>query len=157
MVRLVRDLALGLRPSMLDDMGLQPALEWQARDFSRRYGVTVDLDVRGDLDALTDQHRTCVYRVVQEALTNCVRHARASRVTIQVEPVDARLSLRVTDNGIGLDPAAPREGFGLRGIEERARELGGTVSMKSAAGQGSTLTVVLPLESAEAALARAAS
>ena len=109
------------------------------------------------MDTLTDQHRTCVYRVVQESLTNCVRHARASRVTIAVQPVDARLSLRVTDNGIGLDPAAPREGFGLRGIEERVRELGGTATMKSAAGQGSTLTVLLPLESSEGALARAAS
>lgn len=156
MVRLVRDLALGLRPSMLDDMGLQPALEWQVRDFSRRYGVAVDLEVTGDLDSLTDQHRTCVYRVMQESLTNCVRHARASRVTIQVQPVDGSLALRVTDNGIGLDPDARRQGFGLRGIEERVRELGGSVNMRSAAGQGSTLTVLLPLDSTEAALARAA-
>lgn len=156
MVRLVRDLALGLRPSMLDDMGLQPALEWQARDFSRRYGVAVDLEVSGDLDTLTDQHRTCVYRVVQEALTNCVRHARASRVTIHVETSGSRLSLRVTDNGIGLAPDSRRDGFGLRGIEERVRELGGTVAMRSAAGQGSTLTVSLPLETTEDALARAA-
>jgi signal transduction histidine kinase len=156
MVRLVRDLALGLRPSMLDDMGLQPALEWQARDFSRRYGVAVDLDVGGSLDSLTDQHRTCVYRVVQEALTNCVRHARASRVTIRVESVDARLALRVTDNGVGLDPDARREGFGLRGIEERVRELGGSVTMRSGAGQGSTLIMSLPLDTTEGALARAA-
>jgi signal transduction histidine kinase len=156
MVRLVRDLALGLRPSMLDDMGLQPALEWQARDFARRSGVAVDLEVSGDLDSLTDQHRTCVYRVVQEALTNCVRHARASRVTIAVEPVGSRLALRVTDNGIGVDPDARRDGFGLRGIEERVRELGGSVAMRSAAGQGSTLTVSLPLETTEDTLARAA-
>jgi signal transduction histidine kinase len=156
MVRLVRDLALGLRPSMLDDMGLQPALEWQARDFSRRYGVAVDLDVAGSIDSLTDQHRTCVYRVVQEALTNCVRHARASRVTIRVESIDGRLALRVTDNGVGLDPEARRDGFGLRGIEERVRELGGSVAMRSAAGQGSTLVMSLPLDTTEAALARAA-
>jgi signal transduction histidine kinase len=156
MVRLVRDLALGLRPSMLDDMGLQPALEWQARDFSRRYGVTVDLAVNGELDSLSDQQRTCVYRVVQEALTNCVRHARASHVGIEVQTIDSSLGLRVTDNGVGVDPDARRGGFGLRGIEERARELGGTVTMRSAAGQGSTLIVVLPLETTEAPLARAA-
>jgi signal transduction histidine kinase len=156
MVRLVRDLALGLRPSMLDDMGLQPALEWQARDFSRRYGVTVDLAVTGHLDMLSDQQRTCVYRVVQEALTNCVRHARAGQVAIEVHADDSRLNLRVTDNGVGVDPDARREGFGLRGIEERVRELGGSVTMRSASGQGSTLTVVLPLGSTEAALARAA-
>jgi signal transduction histidine kinase len=156
MVRLVRDLALGLRPSMLDDMGLQPALEWQARDFSRRYGVAVDLGVTGNLDTLSDQHRTCVYRVVQEALTNCVRHARASHVGIEVHAVDSNLTLRVTDNGVGVDPQARRDGFGLRGIEERVRELGGAVTMGSAAGHGSTLTVLLPLESTEGALARAA-
>ena len=61
---------------MLDDIGLQPTLEWQARDFSRRYDVPVELEVHGALDTLSDQHRTCVYRVVQEALTNCVRHAQ---------------------------------------------------------------------------------
>jgi signal transduction histidine kinase len=164
MVRTVRDLALGLRPSMLDDIGLQAALEWQARDFSRRYGVPVDLEVRGDLDALTDQHRTCVYRVVQEALTNCIRHARARRVGIELNAGRERLELSVTDDGIGVDSAARpsaslgagREGLGLRGIEERVRELGGTVVMRSAIGQGSTLTIELPLVSAEVALARAA-
>jgi signal transduction histidine kinase len=164
MVRTVRDLALGLRPSMLDYIGLQAALEWQARDFSRRYGVPVDLEVRGDLDALTDQHRTCVYRVVQEALTNCIRHAHARQVGIELNAGRERLELSVTDDGIGVDSAArpstslgaTREGLGLRGIEERVRELGGTVVMRSATGQGSTLTIELPLVSAEVALARAA-
>jgi signal transduction histidine kinase len=156
MVHLVRDLALGLRPSMLDDIGLHPTLEWQARDFARRYGVPVDLDVSGDLDSLSDQHRTCVYRVVQEALTNCIRHAHASRVRIRVDARPAMLELSITDNGVGLDPAARREGLGLRGIEERVRELNGNVTIASAAGEGSTLTVQLPLRVAEVALARAA-
>ena len=84
MVRTVRDLALGLRPSMLDDFGLQPALEWHVRDFGRRFGVPVELSVDGDLELLPEQHRTCVYRSVQEALTNCVRHARASRIAVSV-------------------------------------------------------------------------
>ena len=156
MVRIVRDLALGLRPSMLDDIGLQPALEWQARDFSRRYGVPVDLEVAGDLDTLTDQHRTCVYRVVQEALTNTIRHARARRVVIHVNAGQERLALSVTDDGVGVDPSVRRSGFGLRGIEERVRELNGTVEMQSAAGRGSTLMIELPLATTEVALARAA-
>ena len=80
MFRTVRDLALGLRPSMLDDFGLQPALEWHVRDFTRRYGVDVELEVAGDLDALPDRYRTCVYRSIQEALTNCVRHAQAHSI-----------------------------------------------------------------------------
>jgi signal transduction histidine kinase len=157
MVHVVRDLALGLRPSMLDDIGLHPTLEWQARDFSRRYGVPVDLDVAGDLDSLSDQHRTCVYRVVQEALTNCIRHAHASRVGIRVDARPAMLEVSINDNGVGLDPSARREGLGLRGIEERARELGGSVTIESAAGEGSMLTVQLPLHTTGGALARAAS
>ena len=84
MVHIVRDLALGLRPSMLDDFGLQPALEWLARDFTRRSNVPVELHVFGALDALGEQHRTCIYRVVQEALTNCVRHARATAIRVHV-------------------------------------------------------------------------
>src|SRR4029079_15519156 len=68
MFRTVRDLALGLRPSMLDDLGLQPAVEWHVRDVSRRYGVDARFTVDGDFHALPDQHRTCIYRAVQEAL-----------------------------------------------------------------------------------------
>src|SRR6185503_6564169 len=84
MVRTVRDLALGLRPSMLDDFGLQPALEWHVRDFTRRYGVNVELPLHGDFDALPDAHHTCVYRAVQEALTNCIRHAKAHSIEVTV-------------------------------------------------------------------------
>ncbi|HYU78233.1 MAG TPA: ATP-binding protein [Vicinamibacterales bacterium] len=156
MVRLVRDLALGLRPSMLDDMGLQPTLEWQARDFSRRYGVPVDLHVEGNLDTLSEPHRTCVYRVVQEALTNCIRHARASRVVINVHASSDALTLSVIDDGVGVAPTARHAGLGLRGIEERVRELGGRAVIESALGQGSTLTIELPLMQTESSLARAA-
>ena len=130
MVDLVRDLALGLRPSMLDDFGLQPALEWQARDFTRRCNVPVALSMTGALDTLTDQHRTCVYRVVQEALTNCVRHAQAGRISVDVRARDEFLDVSVSDDGVGLDPRRRAGGFGLRGIEERVRELGGSVSAR---------------------------
>ena len=91
MFRTVRDLALGLRPSMLDDFGLQPALEWHVRDFTSRYGVDVELTIDGDFDALPDQHRICVYRAVQEALTNCARHAKATR-----DPGDGRPAMPIS-------------------------------------------------------------
>ena len=81
----VRSLALGLRPSMLDDLGLQAALEWHVRDFMSRYSINVNLKMAGDFDRLPESHRTCVYRVVQEALTNCVRHADAHYVDGQRE------------------------------------------------------------------------
>lgn len=157
-VRTVRDLALGLRPSMLDDFGLQPALEWHVRDLTRRRGLPVSLTVQGDFSALSDQHRTCVYRVVQEALTNCVRHSGAERIEVTVNGQPESLHVSVHDNGVGIDPARPRSGLGLRGIEERVRELGGTLSLRSTQDGGTTLTVSLPvnIHPSEAAGARAA-
>jgi signal transduction histidine kinase len=157
-VRSVRDLALGLRPSMLDDFGLQPALEWLVRDVGRRSGTHVELSLQGDVDALPDVYRTCVYRVVQEALTNCIRHAHAH--TIEVAVVGQRDAIRVsiTDDGVGLDVDRRRGGFGLRGIEERAKELHGVLTIASRPGLGTTIAVRLPLTSAatEVPLARAA-
>jgi signal transduction histidine kinase len=158
MVRTVRDLALGLRPSMLDDFGLQPALEWHVRDFTRRYGVDVDLSLRGDFDGLPDAYRTCVYRAVQEALTNCIRHAEARAIDVVVVGHADRLHVSVTDDGIGLDSARRGGGFGLRGIEERVKELHGVLTIAGAPGRGTKLEIRLPLPTAppEVALARAA-
>lgn len=149
MVHLVRDLALGLRPSMLDDLGLQPALEWQVRDFTRRCSIPVDLEIIGSLGDLSDPHRTCIYRVVQEALTNCVRHARATRISVAVRAQSDVLEVSVSDNGVGLDPGRRAGGLGLRGIEERVRELEGTVDMRSSVGRGATLAVRLPRQTVE--------
>ena len=158
MVRTVRDLALGLRPSMLDDFGLQPALEWHARDFTRRYGLPVQLNMNGDLHRLPDDYRTCVYRVVQEALTNCVRHAAASCIRVTVTGHLDGLDVTVVDDGIGFEIDRKKSGLGLRGIEERARELGGHVEIRSVKGAGTSLLIRLPgYESQEeAALARIA-
>jgi signal transduction histidine kinase len=159
MVRTVRDLALGLRPSMLDDFGLQPALEWHIRDVRRRHGVTIDLTAEGEFDNLPDQHRTCVYRVVQEALTNCVRHSRATRIEVMLHGGGSGLEISISDNGVGFDRAARREGLGLRGIEERVRELRGVVQFRSSKGAGTALWIALPLPSRaeEVAVASAAS
>ena len=158
MFRTVRDLALGLRPSMLDDLGLRAALEWHVRDIARRCGVDVELRVDGDVDTLPDPHQTCVYRAVQEALTNCVRHAQAQTIAVTVVAGRRTLDVSVTDNGLGFDPAARRNGLGLRGMEERVKEIGGTVTIRTAPGQGTALSVQLPLPApiAEARLARVA-
>jgi signal transduction histidine kinase len=154
----VRDLALGLRPSMLDDFGLQPALEWHVRDLARRYGVDVELHVDGDLDTLPDVYRTCVYRSIQEALTNCVRHAKAHSIKVDVIGRDDRLNVSVADDGIGFDPARSRDGLGLRGIDERVKELSGTMTIAGGVGRGTTLTISLPwpAQTIEAPRARAA-
>jgi signal transduction histidine kinase len=158
LVRTVRDLALGLRPSMLDDFGLQSALEWHVRDLTRRSGLPVTLTINGDFADLSDQQKTCIYRVVQEALTNCVRHARASRVAVSLSRTTAGLELDIADDGIGLDAGRSGRGLGLKGIEERARELAGTMTIDTGVDAGTTLHVRLPLAAAaaEATLARAA-
>lgn len=144
-VRTVRDLSLGLRPSMLDDFGLQPALEWHIRDVSRRYGLTVDLATHGDLETLPEPHRTCIYRVVQEALTNCVRHARATRVQVQLDRRGDALEASISDDGSGFEQVPRPTGLGLRGIEERVRDLKGSVTVTTAPRGGTTIRVVLPL------------
>ncbi|HET8797982.1 MAG TPA: sensor histidine kinase, partial [Thermoanaerobaculia bacterium] len=156
-LRSVRDLVMGLRPSMLDDFGLRPALEWHVRDFRRRFNIPVDLTLDGDLDSLPDPYRTAVYRIVQEALTNCARHAQATRVAVSVCRRDGAIELRVADDGTGIDPARAR-GMGLLGIEERARELRGAFHVASRAPQGTEIVVTLPVTTPveEAPLARAA-
>lgn len=143
-LRSVRDLVMGLRPSMLDDFGLQPALEWQVRDFRRRFSIPVELSLRGDMNAMADPYRTCVYRIVQEALTNCARHSHAKRVEISVRHENAMLELTVSDDGVGIDARRTR-GMGLLGIEERVRELHGTFTVLTQQPNGTELRVTLPL------------
>jgi signal transduction histidine kinase len=157
-VRTARDLALGLRPSMLDDIGLQAALEWHVRDLTRRSGLAVTLKTRGDVSDLGDSEKTCVYRIVQEALTNCVRHSRARQVTVTLERTGFGLDLAIADDGIGIDAERRGSGLGLKGIEERVRELGGTMTIEGAADAGTRLYVHLPLPLAarETPVARAA-
>ena len=141
----VRDIALGLRPSMLDDLGLQAALEWHARDFTRRYELPVNLQIEGDLDDLPDTHRTAVYRILQEALTNCARHSGAERIRVKLRRTEEALEVSVVDDGLGFDVNKRRGGIGLHGIEERVRELGGESRIRSVRGAGTTIWFSLPL------------
>lgn len=151
-LRLVRDLAMGLRPAMLDDIGLAAALEWQGRQFSRQIGVPVIVDTDGELDELPEAHRTCIFRVVQEALTNCARHAKPKNIRVRVHGADESVSLTVEDDGRGFDPdGALGSGIGLVGLRERVRELNGSVTMQSRAGGGTTLKVSVPVERGVAA------
>jgi signal transduction histidine kinase len=142
----VRALSMGLRPAMLDDFGLGSALDWHARDYSRRYNVPVFLSVEGDVDTLPEPQRTCVYRVVQETLTNCAKHARATRIDVSVREGQGRLHLSVADDGVGVDTTdESRTGMGLVGIEERVREIDGKVSIHSRPGAGTRVEVDIPV------------
>ncbi len=142
----VRNLAMGLRPSMLDDLGLGPALEWQAKEFSRRSGVPATVELEGDLDGLQEELRTCVYRVVQESLTNCARHAHAKTILVSAVGSGDRLVMTIQDDGVGFDPDAMKHrGLGLIGMEERVRELGGTFALASQIDKGTTVRIEIPL------------
>lgn len=143
----VRRIATELRPLMLDDLGLNAAIEWLADGWARRMGVTVRQHLPRRDAPLPEGTAIAVYRMVQEALTNIARHAHATEVSIALRRAGGRLTLEVRDNGVGLDTASMfREGsHGLMGIRERAYMLGGEFEVAAAGGGGTRLTVRLPL------------
>lgn len=147
----VRNMALLLRPSMLDDLGLIAALEWQAREVSRRTGMLVETVSENVSDALPDEHRTCVYRIVQEALNNSSRHAYARNVRVVVRQEPNHLRVSIDDDGKGFDPSRAR-GLGLVGMNERVSQLGGVLKVDSGPARGTRLRVELPLPSSRADL-----
>jgi signal transduction histidine kinase len=128
---------------MLDDLGLIPALKWQARETSKNTSMDVSVAAELDSDELPDEYKTCIYRVVQEALHNCARHAHATSVRIRVEQGPHRLLLSIQDDGHGFD-ARNTKGLGLLGIQERVTRLGGTFQVLSQPGNGTALSVELP-------------
>jgi len=145
-VNVIRNMSLLLRPSMLDDLGLVPALEWQAREVSKRTGLRVEVSADENAGELPDAHKTCIYRVVQEALHNCARHAQARSVMVEVRQETSKILLSVEDDGHGFDARRIR-GLGLVGMQERVHHLGGALSVRSHPGKGTTVAVELPLAS----------
>jgi signal transduction histidine kinase len=141
----VRDLALLLRPSMLDDFGLVPALNWHAREMTKRTGLNVVLSADDAADELPDEHKTCIYRLVQEAVNNSARHANARNVRVDVARQNGSVLFRVSDDGAGFDTRVVR-GLGILGMEERVRRLGGRLKIDSQPGRGTTVSAVLPVE-----------
>lgn len=142
-VEQVRDLALLLRPSMLDDLGLAPALNWHARETSKRTGRDVVVSADEAIDNLPDDHRTCIYRLVQEAVNNAVRHANARVVEVAVRRQSRQVDVSVQDDGAGFDTRFLR-GLGILGMEERVRRLGGRLQISSEPGRGTRVHAVLP-------------
>jgi len=147
-VKTVRDIALLLRPSMLDDLGLIPALEWQAREISRRSDMEVEVHSEMVSEKLPDETKICVYRLVQEALNNAATHAAAKNARVSVVQTPEKLRVEIIDDGLGFDSRRVR-GMGLLGMEERVKRLGGTLSIESRAGQGTSLKAELPLDPAK--------
>jgi len=141
-----RRIAADLRPLLLDDLGLVPAIEWLAGNFSARHGVPCQVVASDELE-LQEPYATAVFRIVQESLANAGKHAAASRVEIAVEDVGWAIQVTVQDDGRGFDPDAPRkpESLGLMGLRERAGLVNGSVTIVSAPGQGTRVEVLVPL------------
>ncbi|NJM40633.1 MAG: HAMP domain-containing protein [Anaerolineae bacterium] len=144
-IQTTRAIARRLRPTILDDLGLGDAIEWQASDFQQRTGIVCSVVNHNVLGALNRDVATAAYRIVQEALTNVARHAQATEVLIELELTDDALSIQVRDNGKGM-PAQLEDikSLGVLGMRERARELGGSLEMQSSNGKGVLVVAQLP-------------
>jgi signal transduction histidine kinase len=149
-VKSIRDMALLLRPPMLDDLGLVAALEWLGREVSRRGEMEVDVQSEKVSEHLSDELKVCVYRLVQEALSNAGRHAGAKHANVSLTESAEKLSVEIRDDGCGF--AAERvRGMGILGMEERVRRLGGNFVIQSTVGKGTVVRAELPVHHAESA------
>jgi signal transduction histidine kinase len=142
-VKSIRDMALLLRPPMLDDLGLVPALEWQGREVSRRGDMEVDVHSDNVSSQLSDDVKVCIYRLVQEALNNAARHSGAKHANVSVAQNAGKIHVDVSDDGKGFLAERVR-GMGILGMEERVKRLGGTLAIQSMPGKGTTVSAELP-------------
>jgi PAS domain S-box-containing protein len=147
----VRRIAADLRPLVLDDLGLVPAIEWVAQSFTQRTGLPCELLVDESLE-LDEPFATNVFRMVQESLANVAKHARASKVEVELKREADHVYLRVEDDGIGFRPGAPRkpQSLGLVGLRERAMLMRGEVRVESAPGTGTRVEARIPMGKAAA-------
>jgi two-component system sensor histidine kinase UhpB len=143
----VRTLATELRPAVLDDLGLGPAIEWEIQQFAQRTGVGCEVDLPAPPPSLDAERATDVFRILQEALTNVARHARAASVRVRLWTGPKRLELEVRDDGRGIaaGEASDRRALGLLGMRERALRWGGDVTVRSRPEGGTCVRLTLPL------------
>lgn len=145
----VRRISSELRPPVLDDLGLDAAIEWLAEDFQARTSLPVRVRLPESVDNIRGERAISAYRIVQEALTNAARYADAGQVEIDWNQDDVNIRLEIRDDGKGFDPGAlrPTGGFGLLGMEERARDLEGELVLESRQGSGTAIRLTFPRES----------
>lgn len=151
MVQLVQKVSTELRPAVLDELGLGPAIEWQAKEFQCRTGITCTLDIYPESLGIDGERATAVFRILQEILTNVTRHADATSVSIRIKRSVRYLELKVTDNGRGItlmQISSPKS-LGLVGMRERALLWGGEVTIVGELEKGTTVVLRLPLNPAE--------
>ena len=145
----VRDLSISLRPSVLDDLGLLPALLWMTRRYTQQSGITVDFEHRGIGERLSPEIESATYRIVQEGLTNVARHASTREATLALLSDNGALEVEIRDHGVGFDTSnnsrGNSSGLGLIGMRERVETLGGSLTIDSAPGSGVKLKAEIPL------------
>jgi two-component system sensor histidine kinase UhpB len=150
-ISMVQRITANLRPRILDDFGLVPAMEWHMKDFQKRSGITCTLKAGGRNLIMEKDRAAAIFRIFQEALTNVARHSKATSVNISLRTWGGKLHMRVADNGVGIQESqviAPSS-YGIMGIRERAQSLGGQVSIHGAKGKGTTLELKIPLPGEE--------
>jgi signal transduction histidine kinase len=147
----VRRIATELRPSILDQLGLADALEWQGQEFGARTGIEVAVELHVAGDAIPNDLASSAFRILQESLTNVARHAQASRVTIRLSQTSDLLTLEVSDNGVGIPPGQldGTMSLGLLGMQERALACGGELSISGQPRLGTTVSLKVPLVACE--------
>jgi two-component system sensor histidine kinase UhpB len=152
-IEAVHRISLDLRPSMLD-FGLVAALEWQSREFEKQNGIACAFSSSDKEIDLSLDHATALFRIFQEALTNIAKHARASAVTVRLQVLRRQICLTIADNGVGIaqDDRLKPHSFGLRGMSERAKALGGTMTLSASPGGGATVNIKIKLTSARPAI-----
>lgn len=145
-IQTVKRVISELRPGILDDLGLEAAMEWQAQEFENLAGIKCEFS-SGSNEIVLDQDRsTALFRIFQEALTNVARHANATKVKASVEEGRRKIVLKIRDNGNGIEKRQlyNPKAFGLIGMRERARLLGGSLKISSVSGRGTTVTLSIP-------------
>ncbi len=147
-IRTVQKIAYELRPGVLDDIGLQAALELQLEDFMKHTGIDCDVIVEAEIDSLENQLSTVVFRILQETLTNVARHSEATEVRGFVRLSNGTVSAQIVDNGVGFteEDMSNKVHLGIAGMKERARQVGGEVTVEGVPGQGTRVSFQIPLK-----------
>jgi signal transduction histidine kinase len=131
---------------MLDELGLPSTLEWQLTEFKNKYALPCELIIDPSFPDLLPTAKIALYRIFQESLTNIIKHANASLITVRLLKKNEKIILEITDNGIGFDTTLikPKQGYGLIGMKERAMMLGGKLDLTTMPDRGTQLSVILP-------------
>ncbi|MDA3853934.1 MAG: PAS domain S-box protein, partial [Bacteroidales bacterium] len=146
-IKTVQRITSQLRPEIIEDLGLEAAIDWYANEFSKRYGIEIFLDIENDIPISNDDALP-IFRIMQESLTNIARHAKASHIEIILSKIDDSVQFLISDNGIGITTAEinSKKAFGIMSMKERSASLGGTFDISPGTKYGSQITICFPLK-----------